>query len=120
MLTQKHKEMRVQWALQHKDDDWSRTVFSDETSYQLFRNTIHRWSKNAKAELKRIPKNRQKIMVWGGFSRKGPLSCHSEEELWMAPTTLKFFKNIFSLVQDGSLDDGGGSSKTMIRSIPAR
>ena len=40
MLTQKQKERRVQWALQHKDDDWRGTVFSIETSYQLLRNAI--------------------------------------------------------------------------------
>ena len=74
MLTNEQKERRVQWAMAHKDDDWSRTVFSDETSYQLFRNTIRRWSKKKK---KRIPKNKQKIMVWGAFSIKGQLSCYS-------------------------------------------
>ena len=68
MLTDDKKERRVQWALAHKDDDWNRTVFSDETSYQLFRNTVRRWSKYAQEEKKRIPKNKQKIMVWGAFS----------------------------------------------------
>ena len=77
MLTNEQKERRVQWAMAHKDDDWSRTVFSDETSYQLFRNTIRRWSKYAQEEKKRIPKNKQKIMVWGAFSIKGQLSCYS-------------------------------------------
>ncbi|CAF1666614.1 unnamed protein product [Rotaria magnacalcarata] len=72
MLTQKHKEARVQWAIQHKDDDWSRTIFTDETSYQLFRNTIRRWSKNPRGEVKRIPKNKQKIMVWGRLQFQGP------------------------------------------------
>ena len=68
MLTQEQKEARVQWVIRHQDDDWSRTVFTDETGYQLFRNTIRRWSKNPKAEVKRIPKNRQKILAWGGIS----------------------------------------------------
>jgi transposase len=77
MLTQKQKDARVQWAIEHKDDDWSRTVFTDETCYQLFRNTIRRWSKNPKAEIKRIPKNRQKIMVWGGISIKGLVGYYS-------------------------------------------
>ena len=85
MLTQKQKERRVQWALQHKDDDWSRTVFSDETSYQLFRNTILRWSKNPQAEFKRIPRNRQKIMVCGAFSTKEPISCHSFQRIMDGP-----------------------------------
>ncbi|CAF1657717.1 unnamed protein product, partial [Adineta ricciae] len=77
MLTNEQKERRVQWALAHKDDDWNRAVFSDETSYQLFRNTICRWSKYANKETKPIPKNRQKIMVWGAFSIKGLLQCYS-------------------------------------------
>lgn len=77
MLTDDQKERRVQWALAHKDDDWNRTVFSDETSYQLFRNTVRRWSKYAQEEKKRIPKNKQKIMVWGAFSGKGQISCYS-------------------------------------------
>ena len=77
ILTQKQKDARVQWAIQHKDDHWSRTIFTDETCYQLFRNIIHRWSRNPKAEVKRIPKNRQKIMVWGGISIRGLTGYHS-------------------------------------------
>ena len=77
MLTNEQNQRRVQWALAHKDDDRSRTVFSDETSYHLFTNTIRRWSIYAQEETKRIPKNKQKIMVWGAFSIKGQISCHS-------------------------------------------
>ena len=43
MLTLEQKHARVQWAIQHKDDDWSRTIFTDETCYSLFCHTIHRW-----------------------------------------------------------------------------
>ena len=77
MLTQKPKDARVQWAEQHKDDDWSQTVFTDETSYQVFRNTIRRWSKNPKGEKKLILKNRQKILVWGAISAKGLMGYHA-------------------------------------------
>ena len=77
MLTQEQKHARVQWAIQHKDDDWSRTIFTDETCYQLFRNTIRRWSRNPSTEVKRIPKNKQKIMVWGIISIKGLICYHS-------------------------------------------
>ena len=27
MLTEEQKHARVQWAIQHKDDDWSRTIY---------------------------------------------------------------------------------------------
>ena len=77
MLAQEQKHARVQWAIQHKDDDWSQTIFTYETCYQLFRNTIRRWSRNPSTEVKRIPKNKQKIMVWGGISIKGCIGYHS-------------------------------------------
>ena len=77
MLTQEQKHARIQWAIQHKHDDWSRTIFTDETCYQLFRNTIRRRSRNPSTEVKRIPKNKQKIMVWGGISIKDFIGYHS-------------------------------------------
>ena len=67
MLTNEQKEGRIQWALAHQNDDWSRIIFSDETSYQLFRNTIRRWSKYAQEEKKTIPKNKQKNNGVGSF-----------------------------------------------------
>ena len=32
MLTEEGRRRRLEWAHAHKDDDWSRTIFSDETS----------------------------------------------------------------------------------------
>ena len=42
MLTQEQKEHRVKWAKEHLNDNWKSTVFTDESSFQLFRNTIRR------------------------------------------------------------------------------
>ena len=77
MVTQEQKHARVRWVIQHKDDDWSRTIFTDETCYQLFRNTIRRWSRSPNTEVKRIPKNKKKVMVWEGTSIKGLIGYHS-------------------------------------------
>jgi transposase len=93
MLTQEQKDARVQWAIRHKDDDWNRTVFTDETCYQLFRNTIRRWSKNPKAEIKRIPKNRQKIMAWGGISVKGLVGFYSFKDIMDGAYYIRILKN---------------------------
>jgi len=71
MLTDQQRHRRLQWAMAHKDDDWRRTVFSDESSIQLFRNTVRCWTKNPRIEIKRVPKNRTKIFVWGAISSKG-------------------------------------------------
>ncbi|CAB4490821.1 unnamed protein product [Rhizophagus irregularis] len=36
MLTRLHKEKRIEWARRQQNDDWNRTVFTDETSFWLF------------------------------------------------------------------------------------
>ena len=81
MLTQEHKERRVQWGKQHLNDDWQSTVFTDESSFQLFRNTIRRWSKYPQEEKKRVPKNRQKVHVWGSISYQGKVGFHSFQNI---------------------------------------
>jgi len=93
MLTQEQKDARVRWAIQNKDDDWNRTVFTDETCYQLFRNTIRRWSLNPSAEVKRIPKNKQKIMVWGGISIKGLIGYHSFKTIMDGPYFVRILED---------------------------
>ena len=76
----------------HQNDEWSRTIFSDETSYQLFRNTIRCSSKYAQEEKKRIPKNKQKIMVWRAFSMKGQISCHSFRTIMDGPLYVEILR----------------------------
>ena len=93
MLTQEQKHARVQWAIQHKDDDWSRTIFTDETCYQLFRNTIRRWSRNPSTEVKRILKNKQKIMVRGGISIKGLIGSHSFKIMMDSPCYVQILQD---------------------------
>ena len=56
MLTEAHKEKRVEWAKKHLNDNWERTIFSDETAFDLYRNKIGRWYKGARP-LRRLPKS---------------------------------------------------------------
>ena len=93
MLTIEHKKRRIQWAQQHLDDNWNRTIFSDESSFQLFRNTVRRWSKNPRQEVKRIPKNRQRIMVWGAISIKVQIGFHSFRRTMDGPYYVEILEN---------------------------
>ena len=70
MLTDGHKQKCVEWAQKHLNDDWSHTVFSDETAFQLFQNTVERWHKNTRP-VRCMPKDRTKVMAWGGFCVTG-------------------------------------------------
>jgi transposase len=93
MLTEYHKQLRVEWAKKHKGMNWNRVIFSDESSFQLFRNTIKRWSKNWKKEKKCVPKNRQKIHCWGGFSIKGLIGIHTFKRIMDGPYYTVILKN---------------------------
>jgi len=39
-LTDNHKKRRIEWALSHAKLNWKKVVFSDETTFQMYRNTI--------------------------------------------------------------------------------
>ena len=51
MLTWNDKKRRVQWAKRHQNDDFKRTIFTDESTLQLFRNTIRSWTKHPKNDV---------------------------------------------------------------------
>ena len=105
----------------HKDDDWSRTVFSDETSYQLFRNTIRRWSKymlkKKKKEFRRTNKR-----SWYGVHLVLKVNCRAIpfEQLWMDLFMLKYFENIFLRMQENSLGVVGDTNKTTTPNTPVK
>jgi transposase len=73
MLTAEHKRKRVEWGREHLNDNWKKTLFSDETAFQLFRNTVERWYKHERP-IRPMPKDRTKIFAWGGFCIKGKTS----------------------------------------------
>ncbi|GES78191.1 IS630 family transposase [Rhizophagus clarus] len=62
---------------------WPKTLFTDETAFQLFRNTVERWYKG-KRPVRRIPKDRTKIMAWGGFCAKGKTSLFCFKQIMNA------------------------------------
>ena len=41
LLTQKAKDIRLSWTCDHLNYNWKKVVFSDETTLQIFRNTMY-------------------------------------------------------------------------------
>ena len=64
MLTEAHKQRRIEWARQHLNDNWRK---------QLHRNTTERWYKGERP-IRPMPKDRTKIFAWGGFCAVGKTS----------------------------------------------
>jgi transposase len=74
LLKPNHIEARLQWALSHNQDDWSHTIFSDESTFQTFRNTqLVRYKAGSPRPSRPMVKHPYKVHVWGAFSRQGPI-----------------------------------------------
>ena len=89
MLTVDHKRKRVEWAQNHLNDDWDNTLFTDETAFQLFQNTVECWHKGQQP-IRPMPKDRTKIFAWGGFCIKGKTSLYYFSQIMNA----EFYVNI--------------------------
>ncbi|CAG8785574.1 11174_t:CDS:2, partial [Gigaspora margarita] len=72
-----HIKAHIAWAKKYLNDNWEYTVFSDETCFRLFRNTIQYWHKG-KCPVRRIPKKGQKICAWVLFGREVPTGQRSQ------------------------------------------
>jgi transposase len=66
-----HKEKRFTWALKHRDFDWSKCIFTDESTFQLFESPEKQWQSNTKRSIYTKVKHPQKLHVWGCFSYFG-------------------------------------------------
>jgi transposase len=96
----------MEWARCHKDDDWSQTIFSDETLVQLFRNTVRHWLKHPACEVKRVPKCRQKVMVWGAIGPNGTIGLCLFRETMTAAKCINILKvNLLPAARPQFYDD---------------
>jgi hypothetical protein len=66
MLTRLQKKNRLLWAKKHLKDNWGKTFFTDETAFQLSRNTTGQWYKGSRL-IKPVSKNREKYLRGEGL-----------------------------------------------------
>ena len=77
LLTAKQRERRVEWAIAHARQNWKTVVFSDESTFQMFRNTMPAFYKvGTDIPQKGVPKHPAKVHVWGAFSARGTIGFH--------------------------------------------
>lgn len=75
LLRPSHIIARLEWAQNHVQDSWSHTIFSDETTFQMFRNTqLVRYRRGSPRPHRSIVKHPYKVHAWGAFSALGSIS----------------------------------------------
>ena len=78
LLTATHKQNRVAFAIKYKKQNWNKVIFSDKTTFQMFRNTQKVFYKNGtRSPSKAMVKHPYKVHAWGAFSVKGPVLLFS-------------------------------------------
>lgn len=75
LLTQNAKDVRLSWSQDHLRYNWRKVIFSDETTLQMFRNTIRAWSHDAQPVAPMV-KHPFKVHVWAAISAKGKIGIH--------------------------------------------
>ena len=55
--------------------NWKKVIFSDETTIQMFSNTLNAWSRDARP-IALMVKHPFKVHVWDAISVKGKIGMH--------------------------------------------
>jgi len=75
LLTQQAKTNRLLWARDHERYNWKKVVFSDETTLQMFCNTMLPWSREKKPTQPMV-KHPSKAHVRGAINFKGKVGLY--------------------------------------------
>ena len=71
LLTERHRLQRLQWARKYKNQDCSKVIFTDESSFSLFSSLKKLWIKIGSRIFVPKVKHSPKIHVWACFSWNG-------------------------------------------------
>lgn len=71
LLTETHKQMRLNWCHEHQNLSWDNVIFSDECSVWSYPAQINIWTKDSVTPVYQRPKHTQKFHLWGGVSARG-------------------------------------------------
>jgi len=71
LLTESHREKRLEWAEDQRTTNWDQVIFSDETTIRM--NSVKGlvWNLPGKKKIVRTVKHPIKVNVWGCFSARG-------------------------------------------------
>ena len=107
LLTKDAMTRRVAWAKAHQRKRWNKVIFSDESTFQMFRNTTQVRYKSGEPRPRRATvKHPFKVHVWGAFCAKGTVSFHMftenmNGELYREILTQNLFEQAHQVLGNG-------------------
>lgn len=71
LLTEDHRQKRLTWAQKYSNNDWSRVIFTDETTFYLHGYIRKTWQSKYCRKVHHTVKHPVKLNVWGAFTFQG-------------------------------------------------
>ena len=94
-LSEDQKRIRKKWWIDHKDYDWDKVVFTDETAFKTGKKKTKRWLKKRREKHYIIKKVFKKVNCWGAICKRGKCSLklftqNMDAEFYVKILTEKF------------------------------
>ena len=105
-LSKKDKDLRLDWALQYKNYDFSNVVFADECSIWMREWSGMMWIKKGSQSFVGVQAHPQKVHVWGALGKDGVLGINVFTGNLNAPKLIAILKE--SLIDEANNIYGKG------------
>lgn len=106
-ISDTHQMARLEWCKSHLNDNWDKTLFTDETSYWLDNSKVCRWMPVNEVNCNEVRKYPPKLHVWAGISIRGVIG------------PIMFRNNIDGILYTDILNFVSGDIKAMFRNTRA-
>jgi transposase len=81
LLTEKHREKRLRFALENHGEEWDDVIFTDEKFFLFGPEGVRLWKRPQEEEICGfVPMERTKFMVWGGIWKGGKTGLFIAED----------------------------------------
>lgn len=92
LINEVHKNKRFIWALEHKEFNWSNSIFTDESTFYLYESKGPSWGYKNKRDIELKKTHPLKLNVWGCFSKNGFGKLYFFEEILESNLMIKIYK----------------------------
>jgi transposase len=91
-LNKAHIKKRLQFAQTNLDRDWSKVIFTDESTFSIYTYPLRAWGTNMIRKKRKIIKHPSKLHVWGCFCSYGFGELITFEEVLDSSKMIEIYK----------------------------
>ena len=106
LLSARNIQKRLEFCLKYQEDAFSNVIFTDESSFELNRNSqkVFVFEDHEAVRMKRS--NRNKMMVWGAISESGKVALHFHDESVDTEVYLEMLEKYLLKIPDRMFGEG--------------